>query len=561
MAKLRLYPSSGTLDDAKSLKFEISDVNIDSLHVNMENATHGTKISITSLQNMGGGSYMGVMDVNIPNHLSQSAISIFAHLEEKKEDGTYRTIQICPTIFTIKNEVESITDKLSVFPSFVSPEDMCSIRFLGKPDSKKVVSINDKFFRTIVDSNGLGSINFKGSEVLRNEEIDSVYQLPVYLYSEEDNFTKKVFSNTYLNVLPSSLIMHADPVDPRCDPTDTENYVSPPGSWVQPTECTEPPIVIPPDPIIPTIPPNALPTSFKFCDGDSKVTISDSFICKIFSHDATVLNNGTVVHAYLSPKKTVLDDSDPEFNKNAVFIATHQSALGVKVIVNRDVVVEPKVSGEIFRIHVQKDVWDSLAEVDSPSGSDIYVVLFNEAVGLQRIQIIGRIIDEYTGNYVLLGGVEQNVSEISNWLFCVNAVFYHASEGPPLNGIDATGDNGVMWIGGNGGSVIDADSNVLQILSVSIASNSKYVGEDEESYIYVVVNALDIDGKSQLFFASRILKDPGFAGSTTYFTQLTTNGNNWNPVVKIGSDNNLHVAWESDRAGIKQVYYGAIGLS
>lgn len=557
MAKLRLYPPSGTLDDAKSLKFEISDVNIDSLHVNMENATHGTKISITSLQNMGDGSYMGVMDVNIPNHLTQAAISIFAHLEEKKDDGAYRTIQICPTIFTIKNEVELTTEKLSVFPSFVSPGDMCSVRFFGKPDSKKVVSINDKFFRTVVNSSGLGSINFKGSDVLGNEEIDSVYQLPIYLYSEEDNFTKKVFSNTYLNVLPSSLSMHTDHIiDPRCDPTDAENYVNPPGSWNMPIECIEPPIVILPDPIEPTMPPNALPTTCK----EDNVIISDSFICKIFGHDATVLNNGTVVHAYLSPKTSISNDSDPEFNKNAVFIATHQSTLDIKVIVNRDVVIEPKSSGEIFRIHVQSDVWDSLTDADNPSVSGIYVVLFNEEIGFQRIQIIGRTIDEYTGGHILLGLLEDDIIEISNWLFCVNAVFYHASESPPLNGLDPTGANGETNIGGFGGWVRDADNDVLQILSVSIASNSKYVGEDEESYIYVVVDALQ-GGKSQLFFASRILKDPGFAGSTSVFTQLTTDGNNWNPVVKIGSDNNLHITWESDRAGIKQVYYGVLGLS
>ncbi len=553
MAKLRLYPPSGTLDDAKSLKFEISDVNIDSLHVNMENATHGTKISITSLQNMGDGSYMGLMDVNIPNHFFQSAISIFAHLGEKKDDGTYMTIQICPTIFTIKNEIESITDKLSVFPSFVSPGDMCSIKFLGKPDSKKVVSINDKFFKTVVNSNGLGSISFKGSDVLGNKEIDSVYQLPIYLYSEEDNFTKKVFSNTYLNILPLSLSMHADPLDPRCDP-DSDSYADP---WVQPIECITPPVIDPPVIIEPTIPPDALPTTCK----EDEVILSDDFICKIFGHDATVLNNGTVVHAYLSPKTTVSDNSDPEFNKNAVFIATHQSTLDVKVIVNRDVVVEPKVSGEIFRIHVQKDVWDSMTEADNPSGSDIYVVLFNEAIGFQRIQITGRTINEYTGGYILLGGLEDDSLETSAWLFCVNSVFYHASKGPPLNGLDPTGEEGETNIGGFGGWVRDAEFNVLQVLSVSIASNPKYVGEDEESYIYVVVDALDIYGKSQLFFASRILKDPGFAGSTSLFTQLTTDGNNWNPIVKIGPDNNLHIAWESDRAGIRQVYYGALGLS
>ena len=76
------------------------------------------------------------------------------------------------------------------------------------------------------------------------------------------------------------------------------------------------------------------------------------------------------------------------------------------------------------------------------------------------------------------------------------------------------------------------------------------------------LTAIIEDGSSQLFYASmrvgdNLLQEYDMAG----FYQLTRNGNNYNPVAKIGSDNNLHVVWESDRSGVKQIYYGVVDLS
>ncbi len=552
MIKLKLYPSSGTTEDAKALKFEVSGVEVDSIHVSIENATHGNRGAVTDLQAMGDGTYFGFADIRIPAHLTHSMISIFAHVEEILEDGSYRTIQICPTIFTVVDDTEGISEPLSVHPSFMGPDDICSIRIYGKPNSKKVVSVNDKFFRTTINNDGFGSVSFKGTDVVGSTEIDVSYQLPIYLYDEKDNFTKKVFSDSYLNILPSSIAMHADP---RCVVGD-DAYVVPP--WEMPAACIEdpdPPIV---DPVIPVIPPTALPTSCK----EDDVTIVGSRTCKIFSHDVTILNNGMAVHAYLSPDVTVADSDSAAFNKNRVFLVEHQTTLDVKVIANADVAIEPKAATENFLIHVQEEVWDAMVYAEDTSASDIYVVLYNRATGFQRIKIIDRILDEYTGSYILVGEMEDDFLIIRDWIFCVNAVFYHASESPNTNlDPDFANATGSMFVipQENLTYVVDSDANILQAVNVSIASNIKYIDDTESSYIYLIVEAI-VGGYSQLFFTSaKVGENDSY--TTTEYIQLTSNGNNQNPVAKIGSDNNLHVMWESDRAGIKQIYYGVLGMS
>ena len=539
MIKLKLYPPTGTIKDASALKFELSGIMSESFRVRVENATHGIMGVVTSLQDMGDGTHMGIANINLPRHLQQSAISIFAHIEEQQVDGSYRTVQICPTIFTIKNETKETSSRMVVSPSFVGQEDLCSIRFVGNPNSKKVVAINDNFFKAIINDEGLGSVSFKGSDVVGQNDIETVYQLPIYLYDEDDNFTKKVFSDHYLNILPTSLSMHTSPqvIDPRCDDSDI---------WETPPECI--PIIIPPGPenpgIEPAIPGTGIPSTCR----QGTVEINTALTCKIFSHSATLLNNGMVMHAYLSPDLSVTDSDDSLFNINKLFLAKQQTSSDVQIIANSDVVVEPKAFGEIFTIHVQEDVWTALSEVD-----DVYVVLFNESTSFQRIKITGRDIDPYTGSFIVTGELEGDTLVIRDWLFCVNAVFYHNSETPDLyldvntNPLDL--------------SSIIINGVPVQIIDVSISSNSRYVGEYEESYVYIVVSAL-VHNNTQLFFNSLIIgKDSSVSIGTAGWNQLTFVGNNQNPVSKIGSDNNLHIVWESDRGGIKQMYYGSLGLS
>jgi len=548
MANLILYPPSGILEDAKSLKFEISEIGAKQFRINMENATHGVKVDIGSFQRMDNKSCMGVMNLNIPEHSSQAAISIFAHIEEKQSDGSYKTAQICPSIFSIKDEASEFSEKISITPSFIGMDGLCSIHIVGKPNSKSTISINDKLFRIIINKNGTGSINFKGRDVVGSNELSAVRQMPVYLYSEEDNYTNKKFTNLYLNVLPQTLAMHAA-IDPRCNPADPAYVV--PGAWSIPGDCIEAPVAPEEIDIGISVPSVGLPMR---CAEGSTASVSlggdADKICKIFHNSVTLLNNGMALHAYTSPDKNYEDAGDPRFNINKVFVATQKTVLDNYIVANKDVVIAPKEPYEDFQIHVSDDIWNALQIIDSPSVSDIYVVLFNAMIGFQRIKIVERTTDEYTGVRTLTGEVGNTNVKISNWLFCVNAVFYRSSIYPSLylDGITIP-------------YIRDGSGNYLQTINISVASNSKYVGLEEETYVYLIAEAV-AETKSQLFFYSFSAGRTSLFDSENYgWEQLTDTGNNKNPRAYTDSINNLHIVWESNRGDICQIYYGVIGPS
>ena len=150
MANITLYPPYGTLEQSSSVKFEISNVDVEELELNIENATDGVKIDVKSIEKV-EGRYAGIMDLNIPEHSSQSSISVFAHIDELRSDGSYKTLQICPAIFDIKEEFEDIDNNIIITPSFVGQNDLCSVKVKGEPFSSFIFSVNDKILKIIIN--------------------------------------------------------------------------------------------------------------------------------------------------------------------------------------------------------------------------------------------------------------------------------------------------------------------------------------------------------------------------------------------------------------------------
>jgi hypothetical protein len=568
MANLKLYPPYGTIEESSSVKFEISNVEFEIFKVEIENATHGVKASITSLQKMSSDSYMGFVDLNIPKDSSQSAISIFAYIDVEQSDGLYKTMQICPSVFNIKEKVASSTEnQIIITPSYIGVEDMCAITVQGKPNSKLSVSINDKIFRIFINEEGTGSIHFKGKEIIKENELEIINKLPVHYYSEEDNYTNKVFSGIYLHILPSTIALHTDVgTDPRCDITDPA-YIAP-GDWQQPDECVEPPDddecnpeVEVCDPIVPWIPPTDIPSDCR--NGD---VIINQNICRVHNNSVVLLNNGIVLYAYTSPDKEYeLSKEDSRYNINRVFIAANRSTLTRHILANRDVAVEPKAAGENFRIHVDEELYNAFTIPDDPSFNSsslfaypyVYVVLYSEYIGFQRIQILNKTIDEYTGAFIFIGQGENEDLVIDNWVFCVNSVFYNSEEEATM--FVNSGDNEIALPFVRNSS---ETGDYVQPVNVTIASNKDYIGLEQESYVYFIVEAITENNLSQLYFNSlSIGKDSSFDQETYGWVRLTdsTDGNNRHPLAKMDNVNNLHVIFESDRGGINQLYYGLLG--
>jgi len=92
MAKLVLKPQFGTTTDSKKIKYEIEGLESlsdgEQYRIDFENTTFACKIDKDD----------EYLNLNIPPHSSQSAISVFANVFVVDDHGTYLK-EICPAIF------------------------------------------------------------------------------------------------------------------------------------------------------------------------------------------------------------------------------------------------------------------------------------------------------------------------------------------------------------------------------------------------------------------------------------------------------------------------------
>ena len=583
MANIKLYPPYGTIKQSSSVKFEISDVGIDKFKLNMENATDGVKIDVKHIEEI-DGVYAGVMDLNIPEHSSQSSISVFAHIEELQSDGSYKTFQICPSLFDVTEEFDNVNNNIIVSPSFVGQEDLCAIKIKGEPLSTTAFSVNDKIMKVMINEAGYGSIHFKGSDLVGTKELESLNKIPVYVY-EGEHSTNKVFSGSYVNILPSNIALHAA-IDPRCDINDEDWYVDPMVGWIKPAECDLEPCdlgvdVCPCDPRVEDCDCNPQLESCTECNPerdncfppevctqalDIPIDCSDGSIdigsntCRIHSAAATLLNNGMVLHAFTSPDTEFEADAEAdEFNINRIFLSAQQSTPTIGIIASKDIVVESKEEDEEFRFHVDNETWEALSAFEDLNTLSIYVVLYDALFGYKKIRISRLESNEYLAEDVVIGEVGETKIALDSWVFCVNSVFFDLSAAPPETYLNSSPNVLALPFVRNEFET----GGYAQPVNVSIASNSSHVGVELESYVYIIVEAITENKLSQLYFNSLSLGRNNLFTQQSYgWVRLTdeTHGNNRNPVAKMDSSNNLHVVFESDRAGINQLYYGNIGL-
>jgi len=541
MSRLTLKTQFGTINDSKKVFYEITGLdNTENYEISFENVTHSV---VLESKESNGRKYI---DLKIPPHSSQSAISIFVYIYTKNKNNKLKLKEICPAIFNLQEEIidNKIEKNLNINPLFISPKDICNIKTTSEPYTKTVFSINDKKLQVIANKDGEGSIHFLGKDILNKEDISSVQKFPVYFYSEEDNFVKKNYSGSYVTVLPQEIATYAD-IDPRCDGTVK--------AWVIPEACIpdEDPVIVDPGTIVdPVIPPDDIPSTDKDDPGlVVPVTLTE---CRIHNNSVTLLNNGMALHAYTTVDNSITDTTSDKYNLNRIYISKNKTTLDVPIIINRDITIAPKTISEGFEIYVDEDIYNALSEVSDPSATDIYVLFYNRFIGYQSVRVTGRRIDEYTGDYIILAEVGDTNVSIDTWMFCVNVSFYRRESEPDryLDNIPVSLDY-----------VTDEDGNLLQTLNVAIVSNEDYVGVDEESYVYLIAEVY-INNSSQLFFYSfSIGKNSSYISQSYGWKQLTSVNNNINPKAYIDKTNTLHIFWESNRTGSWQVYYGVLGDS
>jgi hypothetical protein len=106
---------------------------------------------------------------------------------------------------------------------------------------------------------------------------------------------------------------------------------------------------------------------------------------------------------------------------------------------------------------------------------------------------------------------------------------------------------------------IEYNGFAVPSVNPQIACNAAVFPPPQNPHVYVVCQA-PVNGTYQLFFYGFQL------GTSNIFLwkQLTFNGENKNPRIKVDSIGNLHIVWESSRCGTKNgqgIYYGVLGAS
>ena len=177
-SKLNINPTSGTTSESKKISFNLTGLkNNNGLRIGIENATHGIPLPIDGQRfveiEAGQTSFTGVVNLMIPEQSAQDIVSLFATVEDKTDDGYIPSSMHSATYSVIRLLKDGFEGKISMSLEFASPEDRISIDITHIPNSRVVISINDRRFNILTKSNGEGSIAFLGKDVLiKNKSVN-----------------------------------------------------------------------------------------------------------------------------------------------------------------------------------------------------------------------------------------------------------------------------------------------------------------------------------------------------------------------------------------------------
>jgi len=575
MSKLQIYPQFGDIEKSKNIKFSISDIEDgQDFCIKFENATNSTIIEYKNKKvekSPDGLVITGSIDLNIPSNSEHYIYTIFANIYTIGDNNKFQLKEVCPAAYFIEDVPEKISfdGKVFIYPQFITPEEDCKIRIFADPKEKYLFSINKKTFKILTNKDGIGTINFKGSDVIDNNSGSVIQRFPLYHYSNNE----RKITGFYLNIAPESIKATAiiegktDPevwlpegLDPRCE--GDFNLAD----WVPPEWCFDIPGYPDPKPLEPTNPPLGIPTKDKECK-DHEV-LSEYDICKIVSHDSTSLSNSMALNAFVSVDSSIQDRNEKGYNIPRIFLSEDETSIQSNVIVGRDVAISPASYDEDFEIYITEDVFNRISM--TMKYRFLYVCILDEKFNYNDYKITGLYSPSvYDSGYRVRVAQKIPPIQVEEWSTCKYVIFYEDTDVtddshlPPSEDLNLNDFRKLPFIE-------DVYGNYLPISNVSIACNRDRIGEYGESFIYIIAEALK-DNKSQLFFYSFIAgddldfnpSDPDniFVAESFGWLQLTKKGNNRKPNITIDKTNNLHLLWESDRSGPEQVFYSVIGPS
>jgi hypothetical protein len=575
MAKLRLLTQNGSLSDAQNITFQVVDLKDNQILSRIENVTHSVD-TFFSLSNSDEKVINGTMNLNIPEGVSQSLISLFAYIEELNTDNDIRkTVQVCPATFYLSSKKSTFNGKVSIEPSFINVENTSSIRLSDvNPNNRYIFSINDKRMPIFANQNGFGSTHFIGKDLL-TEEISTIQKFPVFCYSMDNNYTQKQFTGSYLTILPNGFKTTAiiDDNDINIDPRCLLNE-----PWVIPDDCLSPPI--PTESPVPEIPVNGVPVKDcnydddELCDCENpdknKIIADVTKICRISDHASTMLHNGMVLHAYISADSS-LSSGNTNFGINNIYIAKDSSSIDKPILAARNAKVAPLLTaGDAIQIYVTEDIAIKLisrmGSSSSSSSTRIWAVIFDKDLVNLDLNIVSIVADPdpYSTYWIVTTEIGKAQKTFSEWLNCQYVVFFDNLNNSTVPDINITAISTLPFIYDNS----QDPATLTNPIKITMACNADYIATTEGSgyiaegisYIYIIAEAM-VNGQIQLFLYSFSVGGSNYTPTTFGWKQLTYDGENKNPKATIDKSNTLHIVWESNRTGKTQIYYGVAGPS
>jgi len=523
--KLTISPSSGSVEDSKKIKFGLEGITINQdTRVRIENATH--RLPLDSI-----GS---TIDLRIPEHSSHASISVYATIEQKQDSGGYAIDNILSAVYSVTNEKPEFNKaKIDISPSFIGPDEQALLSIHGQPSSRLVASVNDKQYSILTNHEGIGTITISANDVIDESDIKVVQKFPIEILSADDHYTKKKFSGSYVNVLPDKVAFYAS-CDPASAHPDCIDMIA--DETVGAVSQTLPRATD----NIPSIGLN-LDNDNNSC-ADINIIPASLDLCRVNTFDNILLPNGLFLTAVVSP------DKEDDNKENRVFLVSDSSsltaaALGQKPFAQRFAVILPTetASGETDLV-LEPEIFD-LVEVGHK------ILVLHESLDFSAYTVAKKKgpISNRDSHKVTLA----NTPVVDGAVLCVPIVLIDPNCTPAIN-IDAI--EKLPYIE-------DFFGNTVTAINVSIATNINETGT--HAFAYIVAEGATARASQLFLYSIKFRIDDCNVSSETPETfgwhQLTFRGENKNPKITSDSAGNLHVFWESDRSGLTQIYYGAVG--
>lgn len=338
--KLKLQPFSASITNTKSISFKLSNLKRDkSYRISFENATLNRAIRVVSSSN---GTFAGdkifiqnveevegKIDLSLYESDAISVVSIYANIEEKNDSDIWKLSDIAAFSFQIENSKASGTEKVSVYPPFVGPEDKATVIVQTDPNSNLQVVINNKRFVVKANFSGQGSISFRPIDVFSGSpaSASALQKYPVYYSKSKDNYTELYDSGVFVHFVPESMkALQAtnDPGAPACaiiDPTPGQGLTINKlddfcidGSVVGPLSIFD----------TDSEDSNFYNSQVGFCEDIQKIyPVEDQeSVCRIFnSTSSTILPNGSALVAFASQETFANDPYTIPTLSSRIFVA------------------------------------------------------------------------------------------------------------------------------------------------------------------------------------------------------------------------------------------------